>query len=312
MLSRRWTVHRRALALKQRALPLSLAFLFHALLTVCLWVLPFLIAFATPSFWVKEGYYYEVPRTHFKHQLVAMFEGPGTLLTWSTVPEWNSLQSAHLRLPSVKAREVDNNYDGITDEFHASVAMPLVGSESITHVYAMLLFQYDLKDRIRLAMETAIYVDEANSAGDHSVLTVQGDMHLAQRRPLNHRAHRTIYNTTDLFEDMNGDFASVLYKYHIRNETTQIYPKYTFWGTYDEGVPQPSLSQFKLVLQLKIPQQRVIYQPGFFETMKFGWVQYMAVFWLVWGVFYVVRWAVFGHFLLDTYCVYDRIPNKDF
>jgi hypothetical protein len=59
-------------------------------------------------------------------------------------------------------------------------------------------------------------------------------------------------------------------------------------------------SVFTLDMELVSGVQRVVYRPSFAEIMKYAWVQYIAVWWLIWAVFYLIRRAIFSSHVFSS------------
>ncbi|KAH3764868.1 transmembrane protein 231-like [Pelomyxa schiedti] len=299
------------------------------LLFCALWILPFFIAFATPSFWIKEESYYERPDVHFRHEVVVELSGPATFLTWSSSKSFSSLVTGTKRAPAVKAREVDKDFDGLVDEFFLSLSMPMATGESVNHLYAAIFFQYNLKKRIKMQMEGALFIDESFPTSA-PFLDIYGSMNLQQQEPLPVlSATRKVYNGSMLSDTSTSSDASISHLMMLnsqRNESILLHPKYSHWGPsgyntqphnpvlYDgsTATANPQTSSFTMSFLIAVPPQKVVYQPGFFETMKFGWVQYISVFWLVWGVIYVARYFVFDRYMVSVLVTQPTIHEHAF
>lgn len=52
-------------------------------------------------------------------------------------------------------------------------------------------------------------------------------------------------------------------------------------------------SNFSLELDLVYPTFSVLYRPGFWQLLKFAWIQYLAIFVILWWIIAHVRSFVF-------------------
>merc|ERR1712216_950 len=128
-------------------------------------------------------------------------------------------------------------------------------------------------------MESAAYLDHV-SAVSGAELHVWGDLQLRQRGllPQSSTIHNT-YNTSIIAQSNGGIdsmeqvlFTTMLQNYVQRNETTEFASKYPVW------VPG-SGSDFTLRVQINIPTaQTVYYRPGVLQTLRYGVLQFLAIY----------------------------------
>lgn len=91
------------------------------------------------------------------------------------------------------------------------------------------------------------------------------------------------------------NLAEVMRQYGDRNETTDYVVRSAVWQG-DRASGQP----FTLDMRVKYGAQRVCYRPGFWQEVKFGWVQYLAfliplIYW-----FELMRQYVFTNQIIET------------
>ena len=77
--------------------------------------------------------------------LVILEKSDGTDLIWSSRESDLELEGDRVRIPVIRSREEDGNRDGVLDSLWLNLEMPMDGSEEITGVQALLLFDYKLK-----------------------------------------------------------------------------------------------------------------------------------------------------------------------
>ena len=89
--------------------------------------------------------------------LVILEKSDGTDLIWSSRESDLELEGDRVRIPVIRSREEDGNRDGVLDSLWLNLEMPMDGSEEITGVQALLLFDYKLK-RCFMSFMLLIYI----------------------------------------------------------------------------------------------------------------------------------------------------------
>lgn len=58
------------------------------------------------GFWLKESTYREQPEVNYKHHLILLVQGsdPGSLIGYSTYPNFNLLLGDKIRIPTIRVR----------------------------------------------------------------------------------------------------------------------------------------------------------------------------------------------------------------
>jgi len=150
----------------------STGYLFRLLTIAVQVVVPFIISYSIKPFWLTESMYVEQPSVTFKHQMIVMLEGstPGTDLIWSTYDQLNTMFGPKFRVAEVQSRQEDTNLDGKTDEVYIYMRFPLMTGEKIYHVRFISFFDYQLKDKVEMQMESAAYFDHSSSVSGASCL----------------------------------------------------------------------------------------------------------------------------------------------
>lgn len=94
--------------------------------------------------------------------LVILEKSDGTDLIWSSRESDLELEGDRVRIPVIRSREEDGNRDGVLDSLWLNLEMPMDGSEEITGVQTLLLFDYKLK-RYFIFLMSLIYIFDCNS-----------------------------------------------------------------------------------------------------------------------------------------------------
>ena len=72
-------------------------------------------------------------------------------------------------------------------------------------------------------------------------------------------------------------------------------------GVVESGTsPTTSLPPFKASFTVRIPQQKVMFVPTVSEMLKFAWIQYLAVAWIVYVLATYSADFVFSYQVVET------------
>lgn len=286
---------------------ISSAYLFRLFTALAAVLVPFLISYTIEPFWLTESAYTQQPDVSFKHQMILMLEGttPGSDLVWSTYDQLNQMLGSKFRVAEIQAREDDNNRDGKVDEVYLYARVPLRSGEAVHHVRLISFFDYALAGKVSLHMESAVYYDHTSvvSGGE---CEVWGDMRMKQRTVLpQSSATRAVYNSTIIAQGNGGIdsmdqvlFTTMLGDYLARNETTHFAEPYSVW-TAGAGF------EFVLKMHVRIPvDQQIRYRPGVLETIRYGVLQFLAVY-----IFVAALVGAATHFMFENQVFETRVHD---
>lgn len=276
------------------------ATLFMVVVLCLTYIPPLLVAYRSQGFWVKTSSYEEQPVVRFQYEVmvVASTSAQGDYVAWSTFPNFNHLQGAHLRIPAVSVREEDDNLDGKSDRLLLQMSLPLKPEEQLYSLQLLLTFSYQLFRMSTVVMQSLVYV-QFSSAVPGARLFISGDLRLQQRAPLPHRGLYNVYNISVI--DSSSPFASayeverIIQKYQQRNLTTVLSNSIPVWTP-----GRASSAPFELSAEIRYPLEVITYRPGFWETIKFAWIQYVSVLLVFLWVFQRIQTFVFENQLLTT------------
>jgi transmembrane protein 231 len=144
-------------------------------------------------------------------------------------------------------------------------------------------------------MTGLVYLSGQGSAGRR--LDVSGDIRLYQKQPLAHRGHDTRFLSSPLPSTAVAplSLAAILRFYGQRNVSTRLENVYSIWGSGASTVPE-----FSVEAVVQYPAQEIVYTPGLWQTLKWGWVQYLALLVVFVYVMSGVKSYVFYHQILPT------------
>ncbi|XP_025776627.1 transmembrane protein 231 [Herpailurus yagouaroundi] len=279
----------------------SKAALFLLLAAVLTYIPPLLVAFRSHGLWLKRSSYEEQPTVRFQHQvlLVALL-GPdhGGFLAWSTFPAFNRLQGDHLRVPLVSTREEDKNQDGKMDVLHFKLELPLQSTEHVLGVQLILTFSYRLHRMSTFVMQSMAFL-QSSFAVPGSQLYVNGDLRLQQKHPLSCggldvRYNVSVINGTSPFA-RDYDLTHIVAAYRDRNVTTVLMDSNPIWL-----VGRAAEAPFVINAIIRYPVEVISYLPGFWEMIKFAWIQYVSILLIFLWVFERIKRFVFQNQVVTT------------
>lgn len=241
-------------------------------------ICPLLVAYRTNGFWLKTVAYRETPQVTFKHQFLLLLHtnSPTELIFWSSYPWLNSLVSENLRVPTVRSIEADGNRNGVADSLQFHLSMPLAKNENVLGLRCFLIFDYRLELHSRFQMETLMELEKSGYASGSSGLQIAGDLRLFQREPLQYRGVDQRYNTPIIdrfsFPDSPDLISGLLDSYASRNVSTRLENVFSVWRP-----GPPANEQFQLDLTVRFTEEEIIRRTGFWEMLKWGWIQYLSI-----------------------------------
>ncbi|EHB04693.1 UPF0513 transmembrane protein [Heterocephalus glaber] len=279
----------------------SKAALFLLLAAVLPYIPPLLVAFRSHGFWLKRSSYEEQPTVRFLHQvlLVALLQPEqGGFLSWSTFPAFNRLQGGRLRVPLVSTREEDRNGDGKMDMLHFKLELPLQSTEHVLGVQLILTFSYQLHRMSTFVMQSMAFL-QSSCVVPGAQLYVNGDLRLQQRQPLSYsgldvRYNVSVINGTSPFA-YDYDLTRIVAAYQERNVTTVLNNPNPIWL-----VGRASEAPFVINAVIRYPEEVISYPPGFWEMIKFAWVQYVSILLVFVWMFERIKIFVFQNQVVTT------------
>ncbi|KAF6724506.1 Transmembrane protein 231 [Oryzias melastigma] len=276
------------------------ATLFLVIVLCLTYIPPLLVAFRSQGFWLKQSSYEEQPVVRFQYQtlMVAATSTQGDYVAWSTFPHLNNMLGPSLRIPAVSVREEDLNQDGKLDLLTLQLQLPLRNTEEVYSVQLLLTFSYQLFRMSTVVMQSLAFVQLASPVPG-ARLFLSGELRLQQRTPLPHRGLYSIYNVSVV--DGSSPFASaydlenIVRSYQARNLTTVLSCPMPVWT-----VGRAAGSPFELNVEIRYPVEVIAYRPGFWETIKFAWIQYVSILLVFIWVFERIQRFVFQNQVLTT------------
>ena len=257
--------------------------------------------YASEDFWKTITTYYEQPIvTDTKNFLIYTTVNNSKIYTYfysssntlnKNFPTGNPENPGnHMYLldsPSVSLGFYDDNNDGRNDRIKGEITFSTGNqhggdASTLRNIKILLFFNYALKDKARLIMNTMIPIDIDCPNGAMEIST-KGDLLFYQKSPIastsvpnkKYYADDTEENgyvfDTDLFSPY--DYLEIYNKYSDRNFTTKY--------EHTEFV-LPAQGKFKLVtvkIDIQIPKlQKILFYQSVYLSLKEAWIQYIYIF----------------------------------
>mmetsp|Transcript_6191 Transcript_6191/g.13482 ORF Transcript_6191/g.13482 Transcript_6191/m.13482 type:complete len:317 (-) Transcript_6191:902-1852(-) len=294
----------------------SLAFLGRLALFLTAVAVSLVVAYATGGFWSKIKPTLQQPEVHYTYDAMLLFEGSeaGQEMIWTSSSFINNEFASAYVPASVQVAEEDLNNDNKPDviSFVADVHTP----NPVYGVKALLQFKYEYTGTVRLNMYSLAYF-AWSSATPGGVLYTDGELMLQQKSPITDRKYNDLYNYPILNSQFNMtepltlqavqasylQFESIIKSYLDRNYTT------TYSNVFPVWKPSQGLG-FELNMRIRIPPNQVVwYRPQVIEQLKFGWIQFLATYIVLWWLFSWLEFFVFKYRMLTTRVVSDVQPR---
>jgi len=298
-MSERPEVHSQSQLKRYHADHVSLAYFFHVVWCVGMLVAPFFIAYSTGDLWTKSEFYYEQPTVQFAHRAVVVgYLSDSDYIAWSTLPEYNALvDNSHLRVPIVKSSATDFDLDGKADEITVSVKLPLKTGEEIQHLEVLLFWNVQLLEKVTLIMEGLTRVTATSSLAGSSMSAV-GNLIFSSETALDMRDIHDEYATSVLVSEnlksvSDTSIQSILTNELYRNQSLSFDGPGVVW-TPGAG------NSFTATITARVPSQAIRYLPNALETLKWAWIQYLAIAVFIGYPAWKLRCFIFENQLVQT------------
>lgn len=315
-------IHREPLYKKYRAPYYSAACLYAIVFGFLLIFVPFMIAYNSRDFWIKEKVVYEQPDVIYRYN--AMFQLFGDQpdkplsLFYSSSNKVNTLFQERVRMSVLKSSSVDTNDDGMMDRLELGLQMPLHSYENVTRVSGVVYHTVTLKDRAKYMFDSISYFNY-ESGSPLGAVTIDGDVLLRQTHALHTRSgFKKPYDhdvLIDLAEDLSSQdmsFGNLLQRVGGRNITTTFVPTYSYAAPamHATGRDAEFPKMFNATVTMRVPLQPVLIQLPVSEVLKWGWVQFASFLVVVGFLLNRLTSFIFGHRLIYADCRVDVVHEK--
>mmetsp|Transcript_16072 Transcript_16072/g.39092 ORF Transcript_16072/g.39092 Transcript_16072/m.39092 type:complete len:318 (+) Transcript_16072:17-970(+) len=306
-------VHSQALKRRYFAPFASGAHLFVLLSYIAVVIFAFLIAYFTHNLWVKEASYREQPHVSYVSSLLVKLQGVrGASMTpfelmYSTIPTINDRAGESVRIPIVRSAFEDSNLDLIPDVWRVNLTFPLEEQDLILGVQGVFLFNYKLRNLVRVDMEAPITV--AHSGGvPGRALYLNGRLALKLANPLpvlpsvRGNEYESILPKDRIMSLPESSFPAIMAKVASRNDSTVLDPVTSAWEV--KYTPCGLDCSFTLGLTINIPEEKVLYIPSFIEVAKFSWIQFLST-----AIFLMIFVRPLINFVIENQVVHSVVRD---
>ncbi|RNA25571.1 transmembrane protein -like [Brachionus plicatilis] len=260
---------------------------------------PFLIAYFTGGFWIKEKAFTETPDIKFQYRYIAILEGESNLYISSSYESINQIYQNEYRSSVRIINELDTDDDGFPDLLEFNLLISGVPIDTITNVKLMLLFNSTISVISNLKLESVGFFESYNSR-KYTELSFDAELAFVQREKLreqvtyNGYSYQMLNETNIDLEELNLD--KIIRDYSSREFSTRLVTDYVSWkNSLAEG--------FKINAYIRYVPFKLDYIPAFWQQFKWGWIQYISILIPFIFVFRTIKVFIFENQLVPTICV---------
>ncbi|XP_046604764.1 solute carrier family 66 member 2 isoform X1 [Neodiprion virginianus] len=202
--------------------------------------------------------------------MVAMWTMGDTFKTCYFIAREAPMQFGICGALQVMVKEFDYNNDGLNDALKFELCF--FAKIPINSVRLLLFFNYELRERNKLAMETMAALQYTIPTNVQRI-SIVGDLRLDQKILLHNQGIHDIYNySTDI-----NDFTlfELLTENARRKFAIQIANDKLTWER-GFSVEKETVVQTEIFYS----EEMIHYRPGLWEELKWAWIQYFAIFFL--------------------------------
>ena len=269
---------------------------------------PFLLTLYTGDFWIQQSFYSEQPRlaNRTKYILLAQNDGIDNRFFTSSYATLNqNFQGATIPANVIQsASDIDG--DGLIDQYRISFDLIFSSNTAtLSSINIWLIFPYELRGRQRLTMETIALINivppyELTPSANKN-LTVYGQLIFQQKTAIPNSGSDASYNRSIIPTDSSlstpASLDAVLDDYFTRNYYTSYQNQYT-WLT--SRTTTTDTDRVTISVVLNSGRQSIRFRPGFWQAIKWGWIQYISVLLPFLAVFNRLKLFVFSNQLVRT------------
>lgn len=268
---------------------------------------PFLIAYFSGGFWIKEKYSLERSTVNFQYRYLAFFETDTNFYLSSSYENVNQIY-ADAYIPAVRTiYETDDDNDGKFDQLQMDILVSGIPSNQIVKSVKLLLMFNNIVDKhAKVKFESIGYIEASNSKISND-LSISGELEMFQYTKFIDRVTYDEYNYQYLNDTnlaLEGlEIAKILSEYFDRPYGTRLKTDYVYWTNKNSD-------GFNINAKIRYPSYRIIYVPAFWQQIKNGWIQYIAVLIPFIYIFRLVKIFVFENQLIPVIAIMSNNKVK--
>ena len=271
---------------------------------------PFLLTYYSGDFWPQVAYYSEQPRLANRTKFILVAETDSITATQSFMSSYGTLNNyfqAGAVPGNVAESSSDIDGDGLIDQYRISFDLTF-SSTSITirSINVWLIFQYELRGRQHITMETMALINVVPSSllqpSSNQNITVYGQLIFEQNTAIQNAGNDSVYNTSIINTDSSltniPNMNSILDQYFARKYYTAFKNLYTWTSPRTTA---GDTNKVTVSVVVNSGRQSIRYRPGFWQELKWGWIQYISLFLPFMIVFNRLKVFVFTNNLVRTF-----------
>jgi len=296
--------------------PCSLSTAIYSLLAIFCVVFPFLAAFASERFWIRQTVELEHPVVLFNSEFVLFVLRDNKTYFYSSMEQLNEYYPRKLSSPSILFSTKDDNYDGFIEQFNLKIALPNTNndgedsanneSSKIQAFKLGIFFDYGFSGKVKLFMKSMLLLDVNTYEGLNSLKFI-GDLEFNQKNDLFQGSmSKNMYNKDIINNSTSNPFdINEIYLDYLDRNLTNTY-KYDYFEKYLLSDDEEK----SIEVEVNIPyQQKVRYTPTYLYTMKEAWVQYFCIFV---PVYIIIRLLLYFLFVNNVFLSYPFSLHKSY
>ncbi|CAF0939372.1 unnamed protein product [Rotaria sp. Silwood1] len=279
---------------------------------------PFLLTYYTGDFWIKESIYSEQPRIHNQTKYILIAENNDATNNQFFLSSYSTL-NRNFQESLIPGNTIESLYDvdgdGLMDQFRISFDLIFAQSNTVIRsINIWLIFQYELREKQRINMETMALINivppSILTSNSNANLTIYGQLIFNQRQAIKSSGNDSIYDKSIIDTSSSSilDLNSILREYFARKYYTSYQTQYT-WTT-----PRTTTTSTSNILTVNvlvnIGRQSIRFTPGFWQDFKWGWIQYICVLVPFIMVFNRLKLFVFSNNLVRTLAPPSYHPHQ--
>lgn len=289
-----------------------------ALLTVL--IVPFIVCFYAGQMWMKNSLIVEIPKLSYTGKCVLSAETlSGKKMLWASSKAMEDLLAGDDRLvqPFFSIYEDDHDGDEKADEIFMRIMLPLDPGDAMVSLRFLPAFRYNIhsgEGYFDVDMETAVLLGFETAPPVHKgAATIDGFINFYQMNPLYSAVHvryDRLYNRShfDAVRDVSGiaDVGALASAYQMRNESVSFVEKVIRFGDEEDAT---DVGLFRVDLRLRVSPATIQFTPNWSQVLKFAWVQYFCVAYVIGWFVGGIRYFVVYQGLFNTISFLPKLPR---
>ncbi|KAF7278344.1 hypothetical protein GWI33_008559 [Rhynchophorus ferrugineus] len=292
-------VHTECIKTKYKAFLLSKATLVILICNLITIVLPFVLAYNTGGFWLKQDVIYEQPEIQFKGQylLVVTFDDPDKPIVCGSFSFYKDNLNYLDKCTMIQVSDSDEDNDGKTDKLEINFKTDIYKNAIMSSIYLVIPLKLKLNTPCLCYIETTL-IHQQLPIKKATNINVFADFKLKQLDPIKCPKYGSIqYDHSIINEGLSPDF----YELHkIIEKYSEARVKVTLENVLTSYISTEESGAI-ISLKIKYPKQKIYYKPSFWHIIKYAWIQYLALYIVISWIIHQIKNYIFNNNLVLIY-----------